>query len=68
MVKRFDVYLISLDPTQGREIKKTRPFVVLSPDEINILDTLIIAPLTTKGKAYPTRIPTSFARKKVLSY
>lgn len=64
MVKRFEVYLISLDPTQGREIKKTRPCVILSPDEFNFLETYIIAPMTTKCKAYPTRVSLTFGGKK----
>ncbi len=64
MVKRFDVYLVSLDPTQGREIKKTRPCVVVSPDEFSFLDTYIVAPMTTKAKSYPTRVTVTFAKKK----
>ncbi len=64
MVKRFEVYLVSLDPTLGSEIKKTRPCVVISPDEMSALNTVIIAPMTTKVKHYPTRIPLSFAKKK----
>lgn len=64
MVKRFEVYLISLDPTLGSEIKKTRPCVVISPDEMNGLNTVIIAPMTTKSKSYPTRIPIKFAKKE----
>ena len=57
VIKRFDVYLINLDPTIGSEIKKTRPCVVISPDEMNLyIKTVIIAPMTTKGKNYPTRI------------
>ena len=63
MVKRFEVYLISLDPTQGREIKKTRPCVVISPDELNQLKTYIVAPMTTKSKPFPTRIPLTFGGK-----
>lgn len=64
MVKRFDVYLVSLDPTLGSEIKKTRPCVVISPDEMHGLNTVIIAPMTTKTKSYPTRVPIKFARKQ----
>jgi mRNA interferase MazF len=63
MVKRFEVYLVSLDPTVGSEIKKTRPCVVISPDEMHGLNTAIVAPLTTKSKSYPTRIPIKFANK-----
>ncbi len=64
VVARFDVYLVRLDPTQGREIQKTRPCVVISPDEMNRhIGTVIVAPLTTKGRPYPTRIPLRFQRK-----
>jgi len=64
MVKRFEVYLVSLDPTQDSEIKKMRPCVVVSPDEMHRLNTVIVAPMTTKSKSYPTRIPVTFAKKK----
>ena len=65
VISRFDVYLVSLDPTQGHEIRKTRPCVVISPDEMNShIGTVIIAPMTTKGRDYPTRIPLTFQRKK----
>jgi mRNA interferase MazF len=65
VVSRFDVYLISLDPTQGHEIRKTRPCVIISPDEMNHrIGTVIVAPMTTKGRDYPTRIPLTFQRKK----
>ena len=64
MVKRFEVYLVSLDPTLGSEIKKTRPCVVLSPNEMHGLNTVIIAPMTTKSKLFPTRIPILFAKKE----
>jgi mRNA interferase MazF len=61
VVRRFDVYLVALDPTIGREIKKTRPCLVISPDEMNEhIKTIIVAPMTTKGRAYPTRIPCRF--------
>jgi mRNA interferase MazF len=64
-ILRFDVLLISLDPTQGSEIKKTRPCLVISPDEMNRhIKTLIVAPMTTKGKNYPTRIPVVFDGKE----
>ena len=57
VMKRFEVYLINLDPTIGSEIKKTRPGVVVSPDEMNLyIKTVVIAPMTTKEKPYPTRI------------
>ena len=62
---RFEVYLISLDPTQGHEIQKTRPCVIISPDEMNHhIATVIVAPLTSKGRDYPSRIPLVFQRKK----
>jgi len=60
-VKRFDVYLVSLDPTKGREIKKTRPCLIISPNEMNRhISTVIVAPMTSKGNSYPTRIPCQF--------
>ena len=62
--KRGDVYLISLDPTRGREIRKTRPCVVVSPDELNEhLSTLLAAPMTTGGHPYPFRIACRFKKK-----
>lgn len=65
VVNRFDVYLVSLDPTIGFEIKKTRPCVVISPDEMNHnIRTIIVAPMTTAGKDYPTRVRCTFKRKK----
>ncbi len=64
VVRRFEVYLVALDPTLGREIKKTRPCVVVSPDEMNRhLSTAIIAPMTTKGLDYPTRVACTFQGK-----
>jgi mRNA interferase MazF len=64
-VKRFDVYLINLDPTVGHEIKKTRPCLIISPDEMNrFISTVIVAPMTTKGRNYPTRISCTFKGKK----
>ena len=60
-VKRFTVALIRLDPAFGSEIKKTRPCLIISPDEMNDhLNTLIVAPMTTTSKAYPTRINCTF--------
>lgn len=50
--------LVNLDPTQGSEMKKTRPCVVISPNEMNqYLQTIVIAPMTTQSKTYPTRVP-----------
>jgi mRNA interferase MazF len=63
-VERFDVYLVNLDPTIGGEIKKTRPCLVISPDEMNRhIRTVIVAPMTTKGRQYPTRVPCRFRGK-----
>ena len=60
-VNRFDVYLVTLDPTLGSEIQKTRPCLVVSPDEMNHhIRTVIVAPMTTKGQPYPTRVPCRF--------
>ena len=67
VVKRFDVFLVNLDPTVGSEIQKTRPCVVISPDEMNrYIATVIIAPMTTKGKQYPTRVISQFQGKNGL--
>ncbi len=64
VVKRFEVYLVSLDPTVGREIRKTRPCLIISPDEMNrYVATVIVAPMTTKGRDYPTRVTCSFDGK-----
>lgn len=63
-LRRFDIALIDLDPTVGSEIRKTRPCLVISPDEMNRhLNTLIIAPMTTATRPYPTRVPIRFQRK-----
>jgi mRNA interferase MazF len=65
VVNRFDVYLVNLDPTVGSEIQKTRPCLVISPDEMNPhIRTVIVAPMTTAGKEYPTRIVCTFKGKK----
>jgi mRNA interferase MazF len=64
-VKRFEVYLVNLDPTVGHEIKKSRPCLVISPDELNgYISTVIVAPMTTKGRNYPTRVPCTFQGKE----
>ncbi len=61
---RGDVYLVSLNPTKGREIRKTRPCVIVSPDELNTnLSTFIVAPMTTGGHPYPFRIVCRFEKK-----
>ena len=65
VVKRGDVYLINLDPTVGSEIKKTRPCLVISPDEMNrFIRTVIVAPMTTNGAQYPTRVRCKFQGKQ----
>lgn len=64
VVKRFEVYLVNLDPTIGKEIQKTRPCLIISPDEMNdYIATVIVAPMTTKGHDYPTRVPCQFEGK-----
>jgi mRNA interferase MazF len=61
---QYDVYLINLDPTIGHAIKKTRPCLIISPDELNDnLQTVIIAPMTTKSHDYPTRVKLDFQNK-----
>ncbi|MEL6623926.1 MAG: type II toxin-antitoxin system PemK/MazF family toxin [Bacteroidota bacterium] len=56
-MKQYEIVLVNLDPTIGVEMKKTRPCVIISPDEMNKhLRTLVIAPMTTKSRKYPTRI------------
>lgn len=64
VIKRFEVYLVNLDPTLGKEIQKTRPCVIISPDEMNdFIATVIIAPMTTKRRDYPTRVKCRFENK-----
>ncbi|MEG4915037.1 type II toxin-antitoxin system PemK/MazF family toxin [Microcoleus sp. B7-D4] len=64
VVYRFDVFRVKLDPTVGSEIQKTRPCLVISPDEMNKrIATVIIAPMTTKGRPYPSRIDCHFQGK-----
>jgi mRNA interferase MazF len=64
VVRRLDVFLVSLAPTLGAEIRKTCPCLIISPDEMNRhISTVIIAPMTTKGRAYPTRIACEFQGK-----
>jgi len=64
VAKRFEVYLVNLDPTIGAEITKTRPCVIISPDEMNKhISTVIVAPMTTKGRTYPTRVTCKFEGK-----
>lgn len=64
VVRRFDVYLVNLDPTIGSEIRKTRPCLIVSPDEMNrYIRAVTVAPMTTKGRAYPTRVGCTFEGK-----
>ena len=64
VVKRFEVYLVNLDPTIGSEIQKTRPCLIISPDEMNnYIATIITAPMTTKGRDYPSRVNCEFEGK-----
>ena len=63
-MKQYDVYYVNLDPTIGYEVKKTRPCVIISPDELNAyIKTVIIAPMTTKSHPYPTRVSLQFKGK-----
>ena len=65
MVRRFDVFLVNLDPPIGSEIKKNRPCLIVSPDEMNRnIRTAIVAPLTTANKDYPTRVHCTFQGKQ----
>jgi len=65
VANRFEVFLVSLDPTIGSEIRKTRPCVVISPNEMNaFIRTVIVAPMTTKGRPYPTRVECTFRGKR----
>ena len=64
VIQRFEVYLVALDPTIGIEIQKTRPCLIISPNEMNNhIATIIIAPMTTKGHDYPTRVNCKFEGK-----
>lgn len=65
LVKRFDICLVNLDPTLGCEINKTRPCIIISPDEMNqYISTVIIAPMTSTIRAYPSRVAINFQEKK----
>jgi mRNA interferase MazF len=64
-MEQYSICLVNLEPTIGHEIKKTRPCVIISPDEMNEqISTIIIAPMTTKSHTYPTRVPLTFQGKK----
>ena len=64
-IKQYQIVLVNLDPTKGSEIKKTRPCLVISPNEMNkYLRTVVIAPMTTEERSYPTRIKINYNKKK----
>ncbi len=64
VVNQYEVFLVNLDPTVGHEIKKVRPCLIISPNEMNeAIQTVIIAPMTTKSHKYPTRISVKFDNK-----
>jgi len=64
VVKRFEVYFVNRDPTPGSEVNKTRPCLIVSPDEMNEhIRTVIVAPMTTGGRSYPTRVKCKFQGK-----
>ena len=64
VISQYDVFLVNLDPTIGHEIKKTRPCLLISPDEMNRnIATVIIAPMTTISRIYPSRVAVTFKRK-----
>jgi mRNA interferase MazF len=65
-VVRFQIWLVTLNPTKGREINKTRPCVVISPDEMLALSTVLVAPMTSKGFDFPCRVPIHFQQKQGL--
>ncbi|TVQ41525.1 MAG: type II toxin-antitoxin system PemK/MazF family toxin [Spirochaetaceae bacterium] len=65
VVNQYEVFLIDLDPTRGHEIRKTRPCLVVSPNEMNrAIGTVIVAPMTTKSRNYPTRVGLRFQGKQ----
>ena len=66
IINRFDIVLVKLNPTVGSEIQKTRPCVIISPDEMNILKTVIIAPMTSKGFDFIFRPKIKFENKSGL--
>ncbi|WP_170923903.1 type II toxin-antitoxin system PemK/MazF family toxin [Desulfocicer vacuolatum] len=65
-ISRFDIWLVQLNPTKGHEIKKKRPCIVISPNEMSSLKTAIVAPMTSRGFNFPTRIQCTFQGKKGL--
>ena len=65
-ISRFQIWLVDLNPAKGREINKTRPCIVISPDEMSALSTVLVAPMTTKGFDFPCRVKCEFSGKKGL--
>ena len=65
-IHRFEVWWVNLEPTKGSEIPKTRPCVIISPDELSALKTVIVAPMTSQGFEFPSRISCEFAEKQAL--
>ena len=64
VIKRFDVFLVNLDPTVGHEINRSRPCLIITPDEMNkYIDTVMVAPMMTRGRPYPSRLPCTFQGK-----
>jgi len=64
-LKQYQIVLVNLDPTQGSEIKKSRPCLIISPNETNkYLQTIVVAPMTTASKPYPTRVEVKHNKKK----
>ena len=65
-IHRFEVWWVNLEPTKGSEIRKTHPCVIISPDELAALKTVIVAPMTSQGFDFPSRISCEFAEKQAL--
>ena len=65
-IHRFEVWWVNLEPTKGSEIRKTRPCVIISPDELSALKTVIVAPMTSQSFEFPARISCEFAEKQAL--
>jgi len=65
-IARFQVWLVQLNPTKGREINKTRPCIIVSPNEMSALSTVLVAPMTTKGFKFPCRVQCTFDNKQGL--
>ena len=65
-IHRFEIWWVNMEPTKGSEIRKTRPCVIISPDELAALKTVIVAPMTSQGFDFPLRISCEFAEKQAL--